>query len=138
MDFDLPPQIQETGEWLVMNNHRFLFTSPQPGNYVAAFTEFGRPKELLIVGGNGEVRLQQNSTQLKGWEKIEFVEHSNSYEPQKSEGILQYVNDNWYYMTEDVLWFRERLPDVRIVSVKKEGESLRKDQQGSQLLILAD
>ena len=129
---DLPPEAGETGGWLVGNNSKLLYSSPLLGGYLAAFAEFGRPQELLIVGRNGEGRLQQNFERLRGYESIKFVEEPKLYDVQKSKAVLKYIHDSWYYMTEDISWFRERLPDVRMATVER-GELLHMARPDSQL-----
>ena len=124
--------------WLLVENDRLLYSSPLLENYLAAFAEFGMPKELLVVGRTAEARLQDWSRQLRGWKKIKFVEDPNVDEPRKSEAVLQYIQDSQYYQREDVSWFRGRLPDIKIVGAEKDGESSKPDWEDPELLILGD
>jgi hypothetical protein len=134
---DLPLTARETGGWIIADNRKLLFSSTLLENYLVAFAEFGLPKKLLLVGGTGNYGNRAISISLRGWAKIEFTEDPNRYEPRRSEAILQYIHDNWYYKREDIPWFRQRLPDVRTVGVDKSGERLKPDV-GDSLLKLGD
>lgn len=135
---DLPTQARTTGGWLIKDNRKYLYASTLLECYLVAFAEFGLPKELLLVGGTGVVRRQETSTLLRGWEKLKFVGDPNIHEPGKSEAVLQYVHDNWYFKRDEILWFQERLPDVKIVGVQKEGESVKLEVKNSELFGLGD
>ena len=136
---DIRPDARECGGWLVIDDRRYLYYSPLLEDYLVAFAEFGLPKELLVVGGTKEVRLHEAREPFRAWKTIKFTEDPLKDEPPKSKAILQYVHDNWYDKREDSSWFRERLPDVRIVGIQKTGECLVRDDVGSlELSLLAD
>lgn len=120
-----------------MDNHRYLFSTLLLESYLELFAEFGPPKELLVVAGNGEAP-DITSSRLPELKKIGLSEDPYIHESRKSEGILQYIHDNWYYKREDVSWFRERLPDVKIVGVKTDAETWSFRGEGPKLLALGD
>lgn len=90
-----------------------------------------------MVAGNGEAP-DITSPQLPELKRIGFSEDPYTHVSRKSEGILQYIHDNWYYKREDVSWFRKRLPAVTIVGVKTDAESWNFRRAGSKLLAKGD
>ena len=78
------------------------------------------------------VAFSKTSNGYEAMRASSFVEEPKLYDIQKFKAVLKYIHDSWYYMTEDISWFRERLPDVRMATVER-GELLQMARPDSQL-----
>jgi hypothetical protein len=135
---DLSSQVWANGGWFGPSNRRYLYSSSLLKTYLETFAEFGRPKELLVVGRNGEGRERDSQSRSTGWEKIEFIQDPYAYEEGRSERILQYIYDHWYYKRDDVEFYKGNPPDVKIVGVKKTEPIWKAAGDDPKLLALGD
>jgi hypothetical protein len=113
------------------------FIRPVMDYYIQTFAKFGPPKEILVVRG-ADGAYSQHSLSITGWKSIRIIHGIQSVDlpAWAVDRLVEYTFSFLEVYKATNPWLQWRMPTLRIVGVKLEGEVVMwKNQDPKALLV---